>query len=419
MTADGITPAAPDPEKEAVAVRFDPLDPSHYREPHERLAELRRSCPVSKPSEHMAFVASYDDVRSAARDVAHLSNVGNVRLARPGADGPPRRSLALTQLDPPQHTVVRRLLLSAFTPATVRATEPFLEETARRIVRQAHPRGHADLNELLARPIPALAIAHLTGIDEADQADFAEWSAEITANLPMVPLDLPARQSFVAAIERLLRERRADARPKDDLLTRLLVADVRGDDGEMVRATDDDIVGIIFQLIVAGNDTTMRLIANCVHSLLVERSRWERVLADRSLLDVAIEESLRFDSPIQWMMRTCRDPMSLRGVQIDDGDRVLLGVGSANRDDTVFDDPDEFSLDRSNASDHLAFGHGIHLCLGAALGRSETRIAIGALLDAMPDVRLAPGFVYEPVDSAMVRGPKSLLLEWTPNGAGT
>lgn len=409
MSAPEGTEFAPPEGSEAV---FDPMNLAHARNPHARLAELRRTCPVSRPSDGVVFVAGYEAFRAAARDVTHLSNVGNFRMNRPG-DSPPRRSLALTQLDPPQHTAVRRLVMGAFTPATVRTIEPFLEASARRMIAAVLPDGRADLNDLLARPLPALAIAHLTGVPDANHADFAEWSAQVTAHLPYVPPGLPARTSLIEALGRVIAERRSSPGAADDLIGRLLQSKISGVDDD-APLSDDDIIGIVFQLILAGNDTAMRLIANCVHSLLVVPTLWDRVLADRQLLDVAIEESLRHDPPIQWMMRTCRADTSVDDTRIATGERVLLGVNSANRDESIFDHSDDFSLERSNASDHLAFGYGIHLCLGAALGRAEARIAIGALLDHIPDLHLGPGFEYEPVDSPMVRGPLRLDVEWTP-----
>jgi cytochrome P450 len=195
--------------------------------------------------------------------------------------------------------------------------------------------------------------------------------------------------------------------PPDDLLDRIMEAEVEGE-----RLEDTGIVGSIYQLIVAGQDTVTRLIANCVHELLLDRSLWERVRADRRLVAVAVEESLRHDSPIQWAMRSCKHATEVGGQPVEAGKRVLLGIGSANRDETVFDDPETFSLDRPNAASHIAFGHGIHLCLGASLGRSQGRIALEALLELLPDLRLAPGLRYELLEVAMTRGPKRLDVVW-------
>jgi cytochrome P450 len=245
------------------------------------------------------------------------------------------------------------------------------------------------------------------GVPEADQELFSRWTYEITATLPFGFLETQAWADFTAYLKAFIADRRAAAAPPDDLVARLLQAEVDGQ-----RLTDAEVRMSIWQLVIAGNDTTTRLIANLVHRLLEDRTRWERVQSDRSLVTPAVEESLRLDPPLNWAMRTCVEPTELGGTTIDDGSRVVVGLASANRDDHRWTDPDVFSLDRVSPDDHLAFGYGIHVCLGASLARREAALALEALLDLVPGARLADGFRYVRQHNPMLHGPERLDLVW-------
>jgi cytochrome P450 len=348
-------------------------------------------------------VSRHADVRAWLRDHEHLSNAGNFRLDEDVAFPP-----AMVMLDPPDHSRLRRLVVGAFSSGVVAAAEPFIRKHALALIDGFAPDGEADLVAALARPLPAAVIAYMVGVPGEDVETFMGWTHEVTARIPVAG-DAPALHALFDYTHELIDRRRALHHPPDDLVTRLIQAEV---DGE--RLSDAEIVGTIAQLILAGQDTVTRLIGNCLHELLRDRRHWERLLADRSLVPAAIDESLRHDAPLQWAMRVCKQATEIGGVAVRPGTRVLLGIGSANRDELLWRDPDGFSLDRETAPAHLAFGHGIHLCLGASLGRAEGRIALEALLDRLPGLRLAAGFTYEITETAMARGPQRLDVVWRP-----
>jgi len=384
---------------------FNPLDPASYREPYARLAEIRRRCPVSEALPGHFFVATDGDARQVLLDFNTFSNAGNFQLDHPDGEVDPP---TIVQLDPPRHNLFRRLVAAGLNPRAVRAAEPFVRETARQLVEKVQSDGRGDLMAFLAQPLPSEVIAHLIGVPAEHAPDFTRWTAEITSTVPRSFHHLQSWADFKAFIDRLIAERRADPSPPDDIVTRLLQAEEEG-----TRLDDGEIRMAIFQFIVAGNDTATRLIGNVVHELLRTRELWERVAADRSLIPTAIDESLRHDSPIQWVMRRCTTEAAIHGVKVEPGQRVLVGIGSANRDETVWADPDSFSLDRADVVDkHLAMGSGRHYCLGAPLGRLEARVALEALMDLLPSLALAEGFEIEFVESAMMRGPKRLDVVW-------
>jgi cytochrome P450 len=382
---------------------FDPLDPAHAADAP-RLTRLRRRCAATTTAGGRVFVARDEAARAALRDYRSLSNVGAFRLDDNA--GPPLEP-TIVQLDPPRHTAMRRLLLSAFTTESVTKSEPFIHDAAHELVDAIEPLGRADLVGRFTGPLPARVIAHLLGVAEQDHELFYQWTVDITANIPHSIDGSPSWERFQTYLGALVDERVAASDPPDDLVTRLMHAEIEG------RPLDRrQLTMTVFQLITAGNDTLNRLLANCVYELLRERDRWERLRADRSLVPGALEESLRHDPPIQWAMRTCVEPTQVGEVAVDPGTRVLVGLASANRDEAVWRDPDDFVIDRSEAASHLAFGHGIHMCLGASLARLEAPIALNVLLSRLPGLELEPGFVYEPTPSPMFRGPRRLSVFW-------
>jgi cytochrome P450 len=386
---------------------FDPLDPAHFLDPDDRLRDLRATCPVSEPRPGMHFVATDEHAREALRSYRSFSNRSNFSVE--GGVGRDFEEMPenVAELDPPRHSAMRRLLLAAFTPSTVEASVPFIDATARGLVGAAVERGGFELVVGLAQPLPATVTAHLVGVPEADHELFSRWTFEITSTLPFGFLETQAWADFTAYLKSFIADRRAATTPPDDLVSRLLQAEVDGQ-----RLTDAEVRMSVWQLVVAGNDTTTRLIANLVHRLLDDRSRWERVQADRSLVAAAVEESLRLDPPLSWVMRTCVGSTELGDTTVDDGARLVVGLASANRDDRRWVDPDAFSLDRATPEEHLAFGYGIHTCLGASLARREAAVALGALLDLVPDARLADGFRYARQHNAMLLGPERIDLVW-------
>jgi cytochrome P450 len=316
--------------------------------------------------------------------------------------------------DPPRHTHRRAVILRAFTPRTVAALEPRVRELSRRLLDGVAGRGEMDLMADYADPLPALVIAELVGIAEADRPRFLGWSDAILG-LSYSMYGGPEAQARIAAhavareemrgyLDVVLAERRRV--PTDDLLTRLVQAEV---DGE--RLTDDDILGFFQLLVLAGTETTTNTIGNAILCLLEHPAELARLRAQPALLPTAIEEVIRYRSPAQFAYRETRRDVEIAGQTIPAGKLVLAVVGSANRDPKVFAEPDRFDVAR-DPNPHIAFGHGIHFCLGAPLARLEARVALGDLLERLPDLRLADGEPWPPRKGLLVHGPSRLPLRW-------
>jgi cytochrome P450 len=261
--------------------------------------------------------------------------------------------------------------------------------------------------QTLAAPLSMLVISHLIGVPEEHCAQFCRWGAELTANLPFDPRVVGCWQPFRNSIRQMIAERRSAEQAPDDFITRLTQAEVEG-----VRLTDDEIQAAVSQLVIAGSDPVASLIGSLAYQLLRRPGLWQQVYEMRVLVPQAVEETLRYDAPIMWLIRTCTYASDIQGITIAPSARVLLGLDSANWDETVWVKPGDFSLERPNVHRHLSFGYGIHFCLGAELARLEAKIALETLLDHFPTLHLAPDFHYEQGGGAMTRRPKRLDVCW-------
>jgi len=350
------------------------------------------------------FLARHEDCSAAFRDPKTFSSALGMRVHGQRLDPAEQH---INEIDPPRHTKLRRLMISAFSPATVAQTEPLVVDLARELVDGFAADGKADLVTELTVPLPVTVIARMLGIPPEDRHDFKRWSDDMMVYGTQGRDTIPTIGEFNAYLDEQIRLRRASTAPADDLVTRLITAEVDG-----ARLTDHEIRTQVRFLVLAGNETTTNLIGNCVYEL-VRRGLWSQVRADRSLVPIAIEETLRYNSPVQFVPRTCAVATERSGTAIEADRRVLLGIGSANRDESVFDDSEEFSLARAEVP-HLSFGFGPHMCIGAALARMEARVALAELLDRIPDLELAPGFEYEKAPMIMVRGPVRLDVRFSP-----
>jgi cytochrome P450 len=318
--------------------------------------------------------------------------------------------------DPPRHTKLRGLITRAFTPRVIASLEPRIQALSRALLHQTIERGEMDLAEDFAIPLPMMVIAEMLGIPVADRQQLRRWGDVILD----LSLDIAGGQEAARAIsayasataemrvylDRLLAERRA--RPRDDLMTRLVEAEVDGD-----RLTDHEILGFFQLLLVAGTETTTNLISNAILAFIDHPDQLARLRREPGLLPSAIEEVLRHRSPVQAMFRTTRRDVDLRGHVIPAGKLVLPMIGSANRDPAHFSDPDRFDIAR-DPNPHLAFGHGIHFCLGAPLSRLEARVALADLLARMHDIEPAGDQPWQPRKALNVHGPARLPLRFTP-----
>ena len=382
-------------------VLFNPFDPAHFLAPHERLEHMRQTCPVAEFAPGFVFIARDADVREGMKNVSAYSNAGNFEIE--GSADPP----VVVQLDPPRHTQMRLLLQNGLNPRVFKQAEPFIARVAAELVRQMASQRQTDLMQTLAAPLPMIVLSHVFGVPEEQYAQFCRWGAEISANTPFDPRRLDCWQPFQDSIRQMIAERRDVAQAPEDFISRLMQAEVEG-----ARLTDDEIRVAVSQLMLAGIDPVTSLIGSLVYQLLRRPGLWQKVFETRALVPQAIEETLRYDAPLMWLMRTCTHANNMQGVTITPGARVLLGLDSANRDETVWANPGDFSLERTNVHRHLSFGYGIHFCLGAELARLEARIALEMLLDHFPTLHLAADFHYEQGGGAMTRRPKRLDVCW-------
>jgi len=318
--------------------------------------------------------------------------------------------------DPPSHTKMRALISRAFTPRMVTELEPRVRELSRSLLDRVAEQGSMDLALDYAVPLPMKVIAGMIGIPSADWAVFKAWSDTI--------LKLSYARSGGEAGERSTREfaqvtaemsaylqemsKARRAQPRADLLTNLLEAEVEGQ-----RLAHEEILGFFQLLIVGGQDTTANLINNAVLSLVENPAQLLRLQTEPHLLGTAIEEVLRYRSPLQWVMRTPRQDIEMHGQRIPAGKLLLPMIGSANRDARQFPKADQFDITR-NPNPHIAFGHGIHACLGAALARLEARIALPDLLGRLMNLEVVGMDCWPPRKALHVHGPASLPIRFKP-----
>ncbi|HSU17472.1 cytochrome P450 [Longimicrobium sp.] len=379
------------------------------RNPYPLYDHLRAASPVfQEPQSGHWMLFDYDSVKRALNDAATFSSV-----VSPNS---PRTSRWLIFADPPRHTQLRGLIMRAFTPRAVAALEPRIRELSRELLDGAAQRGEMDLVADYAVPLPLMVIAEMLGAPVADRPRFRRWTDAIVALSHAVANDARAQravESFAAAHDEMaaylpaLLEARRRA-PQDDLLTRLVEVEVEGE-----RLTEEDILGFFQLLLLAGHETTANLISNAVLSLVEHPDQLARIQAAPRILPGAIEEVLRFRSPVQAVFRATRQEVEMRGRTIPAGQLVLAWIGAANRDPAHFDQPARFDVGR-DPNPHVAFGHGIHFCIGAALARMEGRVALAHLLERLGNIELAGVEPWEPREAFHVHGPTRLPIRFEP-----
>ncbi|OYD71121.1 cytochrome P450 [Rhodococcus sp. OK302] len=375
----------------------DILSPARLADPYPYFAEMRENCPVHWNEQYRAwFVYRYDDVVAAFRDSAFSSDrvrpVFNERLSAEKREARKATYDVLQHwmvfLDQPDHTRIRKLVMPAFTPKTVASMRPRVEKVVAEAVDAITGRDSLDLVHDLAYPIPAVVIAELMGVPAEDRELFKEWSDEIVVLIFGAKSTADRHERAQLALTELsdyLRSHIARLReqPGDNLISRILES--REQEPPL---TDDEVVSTCALLIFGGHETTTNMIANGMRAFLQNPDQWELLKNDPELAKSAVEEVLRFDGAAKMSMRRLVQDVELRGNHMKAGDTVYLVQASANRDPAVFENPDSFDITRT-PNRHLAFGFGLHHCLGNFLARLEGQLAFEALAVRCPDLAIA------------------------------
>ncbi|KAA9157764.1 cytochrome P450 [Amycolatopsis acidicola] len=380
---------------------FNPLDAAHLDDPDGPLAAARGRCPISFPRPGLACVVTEEGVQHVLGNPGIYSNRGNFAI-----DGELELPAQLiTMIDPPEHTRLRGRLLRWFAPARLRALRPEVERIVANALSRLPAAGEVDLYESYVRVIPASVVFAFMGLPEHLWQDLENWTEVIAGTMPEPLIDLPEMAKMIATLTELLERRRAEPPAQRDVIDGLL----HPQDGEL-ELTDVEAVTHLMQLVLAATDTTRSLILNTLHSLLAT-NQWQALAQERSKVPKAVEESLRHDTPLQFVLRTTNREDSLGGTVIPAETKVLVSLQSANRDEQAWGaDAGQFRLDRQAVSAHLAFGRGIHTCIGAPLARMESVLAIEAMLDSYPTLRLADSYRWEKVRAPMMRRPTNLRV---------
>lgn len=352
-------------------------------------AEMRETCPVVHSDRHggFDFLTRYDHVRAALNETGSFSSADGVHLPASGLLPP----VPALEFDEPEHSEWRRVLDGPLTPRAVRAFEPVVTEVVDLLIGEFATVGKADLVDQLTEPLPAIVVGRMIGLDQAEAVRARGIAAALFA--AMGSGEFPARfAEFSEHTQRWLADRREN--PRDDMLTAMASGVVAGKEIDEAGAT-----GLLLAYIVGGHHSTGSALGGLIRHVLTVPGLKDDLLADRRGLPRVIEESLRLTTPLQLFARTLRCPVPLGDQELAEGGRVLLDLAAANRDPREFSDPEEFDRGRSR-NRHLSFGAGSHVCQGQHLARAELRIALGRLLDRLPDLRLDG----EPVESGLVGG---------------
>ncbi|MGH2940240.1 MAG: cytochrome P450 [Solirubrobacterales bacterium] len=400
---------------------FDLLAPDYLEDPYPSLAEARRQSPIFYvPEFDVWFVTRYDDVRPLLRDHRTLSNEHHLRVDVPEEHRkrwPRGHSVlhSLTTMDPPQHTRIRRLVQKSFHPKEIQQMETFITSIVDDFIDGLLERSEGDLVSLFCSPLPVRVISSMLGADPADAASFKRWADEWfrlrgDANIPP---DEQARlwqsaSEFDDYLERIVVDRRAH--PREDITSKLLHA-TSDEDEPML--SDSEMTAVLSGLTIGGTDTTAVLISHLLLLLLEDRTLWTRVCEDPSLIPVAIEEAMRILSPARGVLRTVLADMEIDDVSVPAGSTLYLSLASANRDETMFEEPDRFDLDRPNIKQHVGWGVGIHHCVGAPLARVEAKVAMERLTSRVPSLELTGGRPIDYVPNIIMPTVSRLEARWT------
>ncbi len=393
---------------------YDPYAYEMHEDPYPTYAALRAEAPVYR-NEQLGFwaLSRHADVLTGFRDVTRFSNRNGVSLDPASSHPRAHAMMSFLAMDPPRHTRMRALVSRGFTPRRIAELEPRIRALANRHIDAFIATGRCDFIKDFAGKFPMDVISEMLGVPEADRDQLRAWAdlvvhrEEGMTDVP--PAGMEAAMHMLGYFGQLVADHRAQ--PRDDLTAALLTAEIDGD-----RLDDVEILGFLFLMIIAGNETTTKLLGNAVYWLWRNPEQRRLVAGDPSLIPRWVEETLRYDGSTQALARTLVGDLELHGQRMRDGDRIVLLVGSANRDERVFPDPDRFDVLRDTSA-MLSFGQGTHFCLGAALARLEARVALEEVQRRFPDYVVEPAGIAR-VHSVNVRGYAALPVSFTPGGPG-
>jgi len=375
-------------------------------DPFPAFAWMRREAPAYfDESSGVWGITRHADVKEISKDPDTFSNAGGIR-----PDSPPFPMMIDT--DAPEHVRRRRLVSEGFTPKRIREYEDDIRRICDGIIDEVCERGEADFVADIAAPLPMIVIGDMLGVAPEDRGDLLRWSDDMLKSLGS-PDPTASDAAAVAAFEYAeyimarIAERRSDGRT-DDLVGTLVHAEIEGD-----RLDEDSLVYETLLILIGGDETTRHVISGGMHELLRHPAQMAALQADRSLLPGAVEEMLRWVSPIKNMARTATRDVEIHGQTVAKGQKLLLLYPSANRDETVFEDPESFDIAR-RPNDHMAFGFGAHFCLGNRLARLELSVMFDRLLDRLPDLALAGDGPLPLREANFVSGIESMPVTFTP-----
>ncbi len=414
-------------ETETSGIDVDYLDASAWgADAHDRMRRLREEAPIYwAPRSDLFVVSKYEDIVEISKDPELFCSGQGIRPRLPIRQ-------ALIDEDDPKHCQLRRTINRGFTPRMVKRLEETFGQITREAIDAVASRGHCDFVQSIAVPLPLILIAEMIGIPKEDHGRFHQWSdammrGEGNWDKPeILARAAQAAQEYAEYIKEIIEARRRQ--PREDLVSALVAADDAGligefdvesiegtgaDSEEFLELANDELVMVLVTLMVAGNETTRNALSGSMEVLIRHPEIRDRLAAHPEWMPDAVEELLRFVSPVHSFARTATRPTVLRGQKIEEGQKVLMLYPSGNRDEEVFDAPDELRIDRR--PQHLAFGIGHHFCLGANLARMELRVALRELLRRLPDMRFADaGPVVEP--HSLVRSCTRMDVLFTPEG---
>lgn len=396
------------------------VSPEFVANPYPALRALREQEPVYwSPAIGAWLLTRYDDILVSFKDTLHYSNEN--RLGKGVEYLPPEKrrnykqfedhyaTKGLLHSDPPDHTRLRALVVKEFTPRVVELMRPRIQEVVDSILDRAHQQGQMDVVPDLAAALPMNVITEIMGVPPPERHLIKKWTDDLLSfqgvNRPSEE-DLTRGQNALSEIRPYIHEmiEKRRRQPTQDLMSKFVAAESQGE-----RVSEAELINTCVTLFTAGHETTLSLISNTIYTLLINPEQWKVLRQDPSLLERAIEESLRYESPVSRQSRLMKNDTEIRGKTLKKGDMLFQMLNAANRDPEVFDDPDTFNI-RREKNKHIAFGQGVHFCVGAVLSRTETFIAVGTLIKRFPKVELVSDEPDWDVGKRNSRVLKSLLV---------